>query len=1227
MSAGSRKWREIVRFELIYQLRRKSTWLFFTLFMFPLIGVTNDDLRSSIGGDILFNSPLPIAESGVIWSLVALLVLAAFAGDAATRDVSLRMEPLLRAVPLGRWAYVGGRFLGVFLLAAIWLLIVPAVRIYAGLAHPGVEASDVGPFTLAPHLQSYFLLILPNVFVYTALIFALAALVRHALAGYVAAALLFIATQTAVFFADTLGEWQLASLLDPAGIAAIEWITATWSPIDLNERSVTFAGALLINRMLWLAIAGVALVLTVRRYAVAGDLAAVAWWKRGPRPATHRVAGDADRASDRATDSGAEVVGRASLPGGAVAPGSASAPPVPRAFGAAARVRQLLAVTRDSLRGMLTVWAWLIVPIFLIRVMASIDAIEGMGAGTMVLPTTDRILAPIETDAPPLMLAILLFPVLLAGHLVWRERDANLHGLIDSAPVPSGIRFVGKLLALWLVLVALHVLLIAAGVVTQVSLGWYDFEPALYLKLVGLRLVDPLIYALFALCVHVLVNQKHVGHILVLALILVPRILAEQLGLEHPLLLLGSEPNWRYSPISGFGPFVAPVLWFELYWAAWAVLFALVARLFWVRGVERGLRERLRVARGRLRGRLAGALAAALALVAVVGGYIFYNTNVRNDYQTRAEGIERQAEYERRFRRYLNAPQPELTATSLNVELHPERREAEIRGVHRLVNRTAEPIDTLHVAISSLVATGDIDFGRPARADLLEDDLGHRIYVLGQPLQPGDSLEMTWRVRHAPRGFPAGDISTAVVENGSFIPMFEWVPHLGYLPFRELAEADLRRRNGLPERPSIPSLYDVDAQSQSADPGLIDLDVTIGTAAGQTAIAPGVLQRAWTEQGRSYFRYRTDAPIGRGYAIFSAAYAVRTARWRDVELEVVHHPAHTLNVDRMLRGMQASLEQLSERFGPYPYKTLRFVEYPGVGGSLHAASATIWYRELFSLFDPEHDYRQLDLPFAVTGHEVAHQWWGGRGALVEGVAFLGESLAWYSALGVVERERGAEELERLLAFMRETYLRLRPRAGVPLLRASDSVLAYREGPFAMYALREYIGAASVDAALQQFRTHYASSAPPFATTLDLYAELQAVTPDSLQYLLADLFERNTFWELEATDAAARPTPSGEWEVTLEVDARKVAVDELGVETPYEMDDLIEIGVYAPVESATQGVEAGAGPPLYLAMHRIRTGLQTITITVPQRPARAGIDPRHLLIDVAPIDNFADLPGS
>jgi hypothetical protein len=231
---------------------------------------------------------------------------------------------------------------------------------------------------------------------------------------------------------------------------------------------------------------------------------------------------------------------------------------------------------------------------------------------------------------------------------------------------------------------------------------------------------------------------------------------------------------------------------------------------------------------------------------------------------------------------------------------------------------------------------------------------------------------------------------------------------------------------------------------------------------------------------------------------------------------------------------------------------------------------------------------------------------------------LTESLAWYSALQVVERALGREHLQRLLSMMREVYAAPRTRVEVPLLRATDSFLAYRKGPFAMYALREYAGAEQVNTALRRLLERHGSGTPPLATTLDLYRELQAVIPKPLHYLLDDLFESNTFWELATQRVTAKQTETGAWQVTLDVKTRKVVVDTAGVETEVPMDDLIEVGVFPAAN------RAGPGEPLFLQMHRMRSGDQRITVMVPSKPARAGIDPRNLLIDVEGDDNLKEI---
>jgi hypothetical protein len=207
---------------------------------------------------------------------------------------------------------------------------------------------------------------------------------------------------------------------------------------------------------------------------------------------------------------------------------------------------------------------------------------------------------------------------------------------------------------------------------------------------------------------------------------------------------------------------------------------------------------------------------------------------------------------------------------------------------------------------------------------------------------------------------------------------------------------------------------------------------------------------------------------------------------------------------------------------------------------------------------------------------------------------------------VVEDTLGPEHLRRYLRFMRaenETPTRAAP----PLLRATGSFAFSRRGPFALYAMREYIGKDRMDDALRRLLDKHRSGTPPLPTSMDLYRELQAVTPDSLQSLLHDLFEANTYWELETKQATAVQTEAGTWKMTLEVQARKVVVDEAGVQTELPMDDWIEVGAFDEGEQ-------------YLQKHRIRSGKQTIAVTVPQKPTRAGIDPRHLLSDLGEIDN-------
>ncbi|MBC7921418.1 MAG: hypothetical protein H7Z75_10065, partial [Ferruginibacter sp.] len=581
---------------------------------------------------------------------------------------------------------------------------------------------------------------------------------------------------------------------------------------------------------------------------------------------------------------------------------------------------------------------------------------------------------------------------------------------------------------------------------------------------------------------------------------------------------------------------------------------------------------------------------------------------------TTADLKERQAEYERRYGRYAGLPQPELTATKLRIEIYPDQRAVEIRGSHRLINLNSLPIDSIHVATALGVETRVLSFDRTARLAVDDDEYGYRIYALDRPLEPGDTLQLNFEVRVERRGFSNRGVDPALAENGSYFTSETWFPFVGYQRRRELISGADRRTHGLEPRPVIASLYDTEGHAPASRGGGIAFEAVMGTNKDQVAVAPGALRRTWTKGGRSYFHYSTDAPIGGEWAFFSADYAVHEGQWNNpdgsgqvVAIRIYHHPKHTAHLNRVARSAQASLDYYTEQFGPYPYGHISLVEHPGGSGTGgHADASMISYGQGFAYWIPKDDPGSLDFPYFVMAHEIAHQWTLPY-ALVEGLSFLSEGLATYAAIQVVKASRGEEQLRRLMYQLREHHPFAPIRRGEPLLRALDRYLAYRRGPFAMYALSEYIGPNRVNDALRRLiKKHDLPDAPP-ATTLDLYRELQAVTPDSLKYLLHDLFEVNTYWELKTERATAKQTDAGTWEVTLDVRARKTVYDSAGVVTEPPMDEWVQIGVFAHAKNGDELSE-----PLHVQMHRIRSGEQTITVPVPGKPARAGIDPYRLL---------------
>ena len=1204
----------IARFEFAYQVRRPQTWLFLAAPTVAAFFFTRDGaLADAVRDDFWINSPSAVAGATLVSSLLWLLIAASVAGDAAARDSETHMDPLAYTVPVTRGEYLGGRFLAAFLINA-FILLGTTFGSLLGAYLPGVPDAALGPFRPAAYLTAYGYLAVPNAFLATAIQFSLAALSRRSRSAYLGSLVIFFfAYIVSVVVYWLLGKPDLARLVDPIGVITITEILPDWTPLEKRTRLLALEGPLLWNRVLWIGLACGALALARSRFRFAHHVDR-GWWTRVRRFAR--------RSGRNAVSSGTNAP--SVIPLARPVPHSAPVvvPPARRSDSTATHLRQALSIGRTAFGGIAKSWAGLALlaglPLFAVLILP----FQMEQLGVPLLPRTVKVLSHLTGPVTGILTPWVVVPLLIlfhAGELVWSEREAGLSETVDATAVPDWVLLAGKLVALSAVLALFVSLMVAAGVAIQRLQGFDQIDPALYLKVMfGLQLPEYLLFAVLAFAIHVVVDHKHIGHFVAL-FVYAALIFAPMLGVEHRLAVYGASPAWLYTEMREFGGTVGPWLWFKAYWAAWALLLLVGTKVLWVRGREGGVGSRLRMAAQRLTRATLRSAAAATALIATLGGFVFYNTNVLNEYRSTAEVTRQRAEYERRYRRYESVPQPHRAGVELRVELYPERRAMTVNGTYRLVNRSPVPIDSIHIGLAPQLMIGALGFDRPARLVRSDDSLGHRIYALAQPLDPGDTVQLDFAAAFAPRGFTNDGIAGAITPNATRLPL-AGLPVVGYQRSRELTSARDRRAHDLDPRPLIlPPLHDSAAVHDATPRGGTLLTIVVGTSGDQTAVAPGTLRRTWTDDGRRYFHYETSAPIGDEYSVYSARYAVREAKWTDparpsarpVTVRLFHHPAHTATLHAMLRGAEASLAYFTAQFSPYGYDHLFLVEAGGNGIGMHADASQLTFTEGFTSWHRDDDPRALDMPFAVVAHEMAHQWWPGQlaVAMVEGAPFFSESLAWYSAMQVVRQQYGQEQLRRLMASMRQPNPWPRVRRGLPLLRADDPWAMYRRGPFTMIALSEYVGEEQVNTALRRMidSSRARAGRPPLQTMLDLYRELVAVTPDSLRPLLRDLFEINTVWEFETRRVAATRAGGGQWRVTLEVEARKEMVDTAGVATPLAMDDPVEIGVFAPLEPGSFERRV-----LYREKHRIRSGRQTITVVVPGQPEFAGIDPYGLL---------------
>jgi ABC-2 type transport system permease protein len=1141
---------ELFRFELYYRRRRATTYVYFLVILIAsAVVVLGPTFQVAGAADVTSpNSPYTIGALMVVLSFFFTMVTSSLIGVAVIRDVEHEMAPIIFTTPIHKGSYLFGRFAG----SLVTLIALNSGIIFGALIAYGIgkvtplditwRAKEVLPFNAWNYIQPFLIFTVSNIFITGSLFFASGALGRRPMVIYSQGVMLMIAYQvaSAIYLRD-LDSQFIAALLDPFGVQTFVYMTRYWTAAQQNTLLVPLTDALLYNRLIWMSIAVVMLTVTYWRFSFTSRKGFLS--KRRKKIVLQK---------EETVDVPAVQVISASKQKSVV--------------------RQLTSTTLFHFRGI-----WTEIPFLAIAgtglLVLFINATRmGKIYGTGSYPTTATVLTMLNSFT----LFFIIIMIFYSGEMVWKERQYKINLVTDATPIANGTLLVSKFLALCLVYLSLLGGFFLFGILLQAFRGYYDFElPAYFGKLFGETFVNLALMTVVAMLVQVLSGNKFLGFVLTIAFAITMQVLPN-FGIDHEMAAYGSGTLETFSQMNGWGHFLTPFLWLKTYWISMAVIMFIAAIRLYRRG---SVRQPLKTST-----KLIGVLA-AISFVAC-GVYIYYNTTVVNQFDSKLASKIKQVRYEDAVKPFESTPQPTIVEVNLSVDLYPERRSFEAQGSYWLKNPGTQPVTTVLVQhmISPQLHLHDIRFEREAKMTGQHDDLGYQVHELARALAPGDSLRMTFAMEFTQTGFKSKPQNTDLVYNGTFI-------HSNYFP----------------------------AIGNSTPANRIRFSATVSTDDPQIPVAPGHLERSWTKNNRQYRQYSTPGTVPSLYAMLSGNYFVATDKWNDIDLEIYYYPQHEFNIARMMKGMKDGLDYYTKNFGPYPDSQLRIVEFPSYSISAQSFPGMIAFSEgagfILMVSDPAKD---LDVPYYVTAHELAHQWWGQHviAADTAGRAMLSEGMSQYSALMVMHHNLPVELMPMFLKYELDTYLKGRSGEKMreaPLESVKDQqYIDYNKSALVFYALQDYIGEDSLNSAFRRFHKKFAYRNPPYPTSKDLIAEIRKVTPDSLSYLISDMFEHITLYENQTTEAAYRKVGS-HYEVTMNITAQKLQADAKGAETNVSLNDWIDVGVFG---------EDGNGNPklIYLRKHKFTRQKNTLTISVNSPPVTVGIDPLHKLVDRHSNDN-------
>lgn len=1075
----------LFRFEVKQHLKKTFTWIFLALMVVQGSYYMHHSGEYYSADKTYANAPAIVYTVLAAMGYLGFVVAAIFGGMVLGKDVDYKTASILYTTRVQEKTFFLARYLGSFsVLALLYAGYVIGIVLYSYLPIP-----NLGPFSWIDLLRGTVLLFLPNALVIYTLCFSISVIFRNNKLAYGIALLCMLL----MIFAETTFESnQYTVLADPTAFSVLHHMLDHLSPAEKNNFSPAFSGLLLQNRIIWMSLTGLLFLLAARSFSFR----------------TFGVRNEYDKKS---------VVEKNTTPVAAAFTGKLIS--AVQRFSLLSDWRKVFSLSWLEYKTVTRPAGFKIFLFLLLVIYVGYIAVwqQEYYSAAPTLPVTVEI----TSVTLPLAFYVLLFLIINTTELLFKSQSSGFWQIGDALPVPSWVSILSKIIAMTGVALAILLSFVVFGVLIQVAKGYYYFEWSVYFNDLFIRwLPKYLAYILLTVFVAGITASRFATHWITILFLIFSVILHETEVIEQDRL------NYSFSPgsgantdMNGNGIFTLAHQWYMLQWLSLGLSFVMIANWVWQRGTATNFLKRLQKARPQKQ------LVPLVLFLVGIAGFLFgarkiYQTvNVANRYQTNEESRAESADYEKTYSKYSQSPQPVTSNLDLQLDFFPENRKLNYKASLSIENRTALPIDTLHLEWMDFSTIRSVKMTGYQLSVVKEDlDLRHTSYLLNKPLSPGEKTDITFTGDLQYDGFTNSDPQKELTFNGSFLP-YDIIPHFGYDDRRELKENQYRARYDLTKLPNrLPDTTNVLARQQlfaSTQATRLDYTLHISTAADQKIVAPGKTEKEWVEKGRRHYTFRSEGGQLADFHLISANYTVQksavTIDGKTIGIELYHHPAHYYNANRLLTTAKKALIALSKTAGTYPYSTLRIAERPRYDEALYAYGNVIVLPENHAWIADVRKQEDLDyLNFVVTKLVAQQFFQQANMSRTQGYPLVTRSVPYYLALVQLEKENGETAVKNHLQKSNDQYLKGRAKEtnDEPSLLKSDADASYvydEKGGAELYKLAKRIGFDKVNQVISDFLANAKSTTAPI-TVYQFYNNLLHAVPDNDKALVRQRFE-------------------------------------------------------------------------------------------------------------------------